>query len=163
MRMNHSQLLFLSREETSGNFQKEGTLRVGRQERGQPGSVKHLFSFDLLSSLVLFSVLLWSLTFCFVLLCTRFCSFVFFCVLLCSFSFLFFSIFLFFFVLFCSIILCSPVFSLTPPSQWSEDSCLAPWQSSPSISVPLTQSDFTSCTRLCVQQLLGVVPHFNRI
>ncbi|XP_045920616.1 type II inositol 3,4-bisphosphate 4-phosphatase-like isoform X1 [Micropterus dolomieu] len=33
MRMNHSQLLFLSREETSGNFQKEGTLRVGRQER----------------------------------------------------------------------------------------------------------------------------------
>ncbi|XP_044039765.1 type II inositol 3,4-bisphosphate 4-phosphatase-like isoform X2 [Siniperca chuatsi] len=33
LRMNHSQLLFLSREETSGNFQKEGTLRVGRQER----------------------------------------------------------------------------------------------------------------------------------
>ncbi|XP_028461927.1 type II inositol 3,4-bisphosphate 4-phosphatase isoform X2 [Perca flavescens] len=33
MRVNNSQLLFLSREETSGNFQKEGTLRVGRQER----------------------------------------------------------------------------------------------------------------------------------
>uniref|UniRef100_UPI0037E9B662 type II inositol 3,4-bisphosphate 4-phosphatase-like isoform X5 n=1 Tax=Semicossyphus pulcher TaxID=241346 RepID=UPI0037E9B662 len=34
LRVNHKQLQFLSREETSGNFQKEGTLRVGRQERG---------------------------------------------------------------------------------------------------------------------------------
>ncbi|XP_049923957.1 type II inositol 3,4-bisphosphate 4-phosphatase-like isoform X4 [Epinephelus moara] len=33
LRVNHSQLLFLSREETSGNFQREGALRVGRQER----------------------------------------------------------------------------------------------------------------------------------
>ncbi|XP_030287665.1 type II inositol 3,4-bisphosphate 4-phosphatase-like isoform X3 [Sparus aurata] len=33
LRVNHRQLLFLSREETSGNFQREGTLRVGRQER----------------------------------------------------------------------------------------------------------------------------------
>ncbi|XP_037615004.1 type II inositol 3,4-bisphosphate 4-phosphatase-like isoform X1 [Sebastes umbrosus] len=33
LRVNHSQLLLLSREETSGNFQKEGSLRVGRQER----------------------------------------------------------------------------------------------------------------------------------
>ncbi|XP_075948440.1 type II inositol 3,4-bisphosphate 4-phosphatase-like isoform X3 [Anarhichas minor] len=31
LRVNHSQLLFLSRQ-TSGNFQKEGTLRVGRRE-----------------------------------------------------------------------------------------------------------------------------------
>ncbi|XP_071315626.1 type II inositol 3,4-bisphosphate 4-phosphatase-like isoform X3 [Trachinotus anak] len=34
LRVNRSQLLFLSREETPGNFQKEGTLQVGRQERG---------------------------------------------------------------------------------------------------------------------------------
>ncbi|XP_029310437.1 type II inositol 3,4-bisphosphate 4-phosphatase-like isoform X2 [Cottoperca gobio] len=34
LRVNRSQLLFLSREETSGNFQKEGTLRVGRHESG---------------------------------------------------------------------------------------------------------------------------------
>ncbi|XP_023286643.1 uncharacterized protein LOC111673196 [Seriola lalandi dorsalis] len=34
LRVNRSQLLLLSRGETSGNFQKEGTLRVGRQERG---------------------------------------------------------------------------------------------------------------------------------
>ncbi|XP_035461774.2 type II inositol 3,4-bisphosphate 4-phosphatase-like isoform X3 [Scophthalmus maximus] len=35
LRTNRSQLLFLSREETSGNFQREGTLRVGRrQDRG---------------------------------------------------------------------------------------------------------------------------------
>ncbi|XP_041821254.1 type II inositol 3,4-bisphosphate 4-phosphatase-like [Chelmon rostratus] len=33
LRVNKSQLLFLSNDETSGNFQKEGTLRVGRQER----------------------------------------------------------------------------------------------------------------------------------
>ncbi|XP_040887532.1 type II inositol 3,4-bisphosphate 4-phosphatase-like isoform X2 [Toxotes jaculatrix] len=34
LRVNRSQLLFLSREETSGIFQKEGALGVGRQEKG---------------------------------------------------------------------------------------------------------------------------------
>ncbi|XP_073331315.1 type II inositol 3,4-bisphosphate 4-phosphatase-like isoform X2 [Pagrus major] len=33
LRVNHRQLLFLSREETSGHFQREGALRVGRQQR----------------------------------------------------------------------------------------------------------------------------------
>ncbi|KAK2863287.1 hypothetical protein Q5P01_002820 [Channa striata] len=33
MRVNNSQLEFLAGEETSGNFQKEGTLRIGRQNR----------------------------------------------------------------------------------------------------------------------------------
>ncbi|XP_076581069.1 type II inositol 3,4-bisphosphate 4-phosphatase-like isoform X2 [Chaetodon auriga] len=33
LRVNKRHLLFLSRQETSGNFQKEGMLRVGRQER----------------------------------------------------------------------------------------------------------------------------------
>ncbi|KAK2899650.1 type II inositol 3,4-bisphosphate 4-phosphatase-like isoform X2 [Channa argus] len=33
MRVNKSQLLYLAREETSGNVQKEGTLRIGRQNR----------------------------------------------------------------------------------------------------------------------------------
>ncbi|XP_030609471.1 type II inositol 3,4-bisphosphate 4-phosphatase-like isoform X2 [Archocentrus centrarchus] len=32
LKVNRSQLLFLSREERPGNFQKEGTLQVGRQE-----------------------------------------------------------------------------------------------------------------------------------
>ncbi|XP_026016098.1 type II inositol 3,4-bisphosphate 4-phosphatase-like isoform X2 [Astatotilapia calliptera] len=34
LRVNRSQLLSLSKEETSGSFQKEGTLQVGRQEAG---------------------------------------------------------------------------------------------------------------------------------
>ena len=34
LRVNRSQLLSLSREQTSGSFQKEGTLQVGRKETG---------------------------------------------------------------------------------------------------------------------------------
>ena len=60
LRVNHRQLLFLSREETSGNFQREGTLRVGRQERGsaQFCSCPRLFSFILFGSVVFGSPLL---------------------------------------------------------------------------------------------------------
>lgn len=35
LRVNRSQLLSLFKEETSGSFQKEGTLQVGRQEAGK--------------------------------------------------------------------------------------------------------------------------------
>ncbi|CAJ1085730.1 type II inositol 3%2C4-bisphosphate 4-phosphatase-like [Xyrichtys novacula] len=34
LRVNHKQLHFLSKDESSGNFQREGTLRVGRQVKG---------------------------------------------------------------------------------------------------------------------------------
>lgn len=70
MRVNHSQLLYLSREETSGNFQKEGTLLVGRQKRGQTNSILfclfwfHVFivqSCFLLFSYIMFTFLLSSL------------------------------------------------------------------------------------------------------
>lgn len=39
LRVNRSQLLSLSKEETSGSFQKEGTLQVGRQEAGMSSSI----------------------------------------------------------------------------------------------------------------------------
>ena len=121
LRVNHRQLLFLSREETSGNFQREGTLRVGRQERGPTHSARFcscpcLFFFILCGSVV-FGSPLCSVLFRFfiVLLCsTSFCHFVFYCsfsfsfILLCS--RLFSIILLFFSVLFGSLLFCPVLF-----------------------------------------------------
>lgn len=139
LRVNHRQLLFLSREETSGNFQREGTLRVGRQERGPTRSARfcscpRLFSFTLCGSVV------FGFPLCFVLFCflsfssvllhsvvlfstVPFHSPLFFCVLVCSQSFS--CSFLFCLALFCSVLFSSPLFfsalSLSPrfPSGFS--------------------------------------------
>lgn len=132
LRVNHRQLLFLSREETSGNFQREGTLRVGRQERGPTRSARfcscpRLFSFTLCGSVV------FGFPLCFVLFCflsfssvllhsvvlfstVPFHSPLFFCVLVCSQSFS--CSFLFCLALFCSVLFSSPLFfsALSLPS-----------------------------------------------
>lgn len=85
LRVNRSQLLSLSKEETSGSFQKEGTLQVGRQEAGKR---------------------FWSVLFSFIITCIRLMELIFI-----FFSFVLFFIYLTSLSLECIALLCRPSLS----------------------------------------------------